>query len=128
MLLLIIAAVTIWRGARRAGKAEDDYRDTRSDAVDLVSSLGALYDESTSYAEAIALYHQALTQTVAAQSGLRGEALHKRVSMLTNDLRPPLIRPSGIFSSRGGEKGDRDIEIEDFKAMLTTLNEAFRKV
>jgi hypothetical protein len=114
VLLLIIAAVTIWRGARRAGKAEDDYRDTRSDAVDLVSSLGALYDESTSYAEGIALYHQALTQTVAAQSGLRGEALHKRISMLTNDLRPP-------------DKSER-LQIEDFKAMLTTLNEAFRKV
>jgi hypothetical protein len=113
VLLLLIAFVTIWRGARRVGAPEDDYRDTRSDAVDLVSSLGALYDESTSYAEGIALYHQALTQTVAAQTGLRGEPLHKRVSTLTHDLRPP-------------NKSDR-IEIEEFKGMLSTLNEAFRK-
>jgi hypothetical protein len=114
VLLLLIAIVMMWRGARRVGHAEDDYRDTRSDAVDLVSSLGALYDESTSRAEALALYHQALTQSVAAQTGLRGEALHKRVSKLTNDLRPP-------------QKSER-VEIEDFNAMLTTLNEGFRRL
>lgn len=114
VLLMIIAAVTIWRGARRVGRAEDDYREMRSDAVDLVSSLGALYDEATSRAEAIALYYQALTQTVAAHSGLRGDALHRRVSMLTNDLRPP-------------DKAAR-IEIEDFNAMLSILNEGFRRL
>ena len=114
VLLLIIATVTIWRGARRVGNAEDDYRETRSDAVDLVSSLGALYDESTSRAEAIALYHQALTQSVAAQTGLRGDALNKRISMLTNDLRKP-------------DKSER-MEIEDFNAMLSTLNEGFRRL
>ncbi len=113
-LLLVIAVVTIWRGARRVGTAEDDYRDTRSDAVDLVSSLGALYDETMSRAEGIALYHQALTQSVAAQTGLRGEQLQKRIAMLTKDMRPP-------------EKTAR-MEIEQFNQMLSTLNEAFRKV
>jgi len=113
-LLLIIAVVTIWRGARRVGTAEDDFRDTRSDAVDLVSSLGALYDETMSRAEGIALYHQALTQSVAAQTGLRGEQLQKRIAMLTKDMRPP-------------EKGAR-VEIEEFNQMLSALNEAFRRL
>lgn len=113
-LLLVIAAVTIWRGARRVGTAEDDFRDTRSDAVDLVSSLGALYDETMSRAEGIALYYQALTQSVAAQTGLRGEQLHKRVATLTNDMRPP-------------DKNGR-MEIEEFNQKLSGLNEAFRRL
>jgi len=113
-LLLIIAVVTIWRGARRVGTAEDDFHDTRSDAVDLVSSLGALYDETMSRAEGIALYHQALTQSVAAQTGLRGEQLHKRIAALTGDMRPP-------------NKGDR-VEIEQFNQMLSALNDAFRRL
>jgi hypothetical protein len=113
-LLLVIAIVTIWRGARRVGTAEDDFRDTRSDAVDLVSSLGALYDETMSRVEGIALYHQSLTRSVAAQTGLRGEPLQKRIAMLTRDMRPP-------------EKTAR-MEIEEFNQMLSTLNEAFRKV
>lgn len=113
-LLLVIAVVTIWRGARRVGTAEDDFRDTRSEAVDLVSSLGALYDETMSRAEGIALYHQALTQSVAAQTGLRGEQLQKRIAMLTKDMRPP-------------DRAAR-MEIEEFNQMLSTLNEAFRKV
>jgi len=113
-LLLVIAAVTIWRGARRVGTAEDDFRDTRSEAVDLVSSLGALYDETMSRAEGIALYHQALTQSVAAQTGLRGEQLQKRIAMLTKDMRPP-------------EKAAR-MEIEEFNQMLSALNDAFRRV
>ena len=113
-LLLIIAAMTIWRGARRVGSAEEDFRDTRSDAVDLVTSLGALYDETMTNAVGIALYHQALTQSVAAQTGLRGEQLHKRIATLTNDMRPP-------------EKSAR-IEQSEFVQMLSTLNEAFRRV
>jgi hypothetical protein len=113
-LLLIIAVVTIWRGARRVGTAEDDFRDTRSDAVDLVSSLGALYDETMNRAEGIALYHQALTQSVAAQTGLRGEQLHKRIATLTGDMRPP-------------NKGER-VEIEQFNQMLSALNDAFRRL
>jgi len=113
-LLLVIAVVTIWRGARRVGRAEDDFRDTRSDAVDLVSSLGALYDTTMSRAQAIALYHQALVQSVAAQTGLRGEQLHKRIATLTNEMSPP-------------DKGER-LEIEQFNQMLATLNEGFRRV
>lgn len=112
-LLLIVAVAIIWRGARRVGRPEDDYKETRSDAVDLVSSLGALYDSTMTNAAAIAMYHQALTQSVAAQSGLRGEQLHKRVATLTSDMRPP-------------EKSAR-IDNSEFARLLATLNEAFRR-
>ena len=90
LLMLAIAAVLIfWRGGRRVGPAEDDARETRSDAVDLVRSLGALYHQVTSDTEAIALYYDALTRAVAHSSGLRGDALRKRVDELTGGLVPP---------------------------------------
>jgi hypothetical protein len=87
LLMLGAAAMLVfWRGARRVGPAEDDARETRSDAVDLVRSLGALYHEVTSDTESIALYYDALTRAVAHSSGLRGEALRKRVDELTGSL------------------------------------------
>ena len=90
LLMLAAAALLVfWRGGRRVGPAEDDARETRSDAVDLVRSLGALYQEVTSDTEAIALYYDALIRAVAHSSGLRGEALRKRVDEWTGNLIPP---------------------------------------
>jgi hypothetical protein len=83
MMLGAAAILVFWRGSRRIGPPEDDTKETRSDAVDLVRSLGALYHEVTSDTEALALYHDALTRAVAHNSGLRGEALRKRVDELT---------------------------------------------
>lgn len=103
LLLLAIAALLFWRNGKRVGHAEEEYRDTRSDAIDLVRSLGALYRGVTTDAEAIALYHEALTRTVAAQSGLRGEALHQRVDKLTGGLVPPKTAgrmPRAIFEKQ----------------------------
>lgn len=114
LLLGITAALLFWREGRRVGPAEEDYRDTRSDAVDLVRSLGALYHEVTSDGEAIALYHDALMRTVAHQTGLRGEALHKRVA----DLAGGLVLP------RGAGKMPRSV----FEKHLAALNEAFMKI
>src|SRR5205085_12574891 len=37
VLLGLAALLVFWRNSRRVGPAEDDFRDTRSDAVDLVS-------------------------------------------------------------------------------------------
>jgi hypothetical protein len=89
LMLAATAVLVFWRGGRRIGPADDDPRDTRSDAVDLVRSLGALYHEVTSDTEAIALYYDALTRAVAHGSGLRGDALRKRVDELTGGLVPP---------------------------------------
>lgn len=111
LLLLAVTALIFWRHGRRIGPAEEDFRDTRSDAVDLVRSLGALYREVTSPAEGIALYHDALTRTVAAQSGLRGEALHKRVADLTGGLARP-------------DPGSR-MPGPVFRKQLEQMNEAF---
>jgi hypothetical protein len=113
LLLALIAILVFWRHGRRIGPAEDDHRDTRSEAVDLVQSIGALYQEVTPDSDAIAVYHDALTRTVAHSTGLRGEALHKRVDDLTGGLVPPT----------GGSRMPTPI----FMKQLTTLNEAFQK-
>lgn len=107
-LLLLLAAVAVavfWRNGKRIGPADDEERDTRSEAVDLVDSLGALYRRATGDAEAISLYRDALTRTVALQTGLRGEALQKRVETLC-------ARNTG----------------SDFQTQLATINEAFRRL
>ncbi len=83
LMLVAVAALVFWRASRRVGPPEDEYRETRSDAVDLVRSLAALYQDVTSYAEAIALYYDSLTRTVAHTTGLRGDALRNRVDELT---------------------------------------------
>lgn len=113
-LLGVAAVLLLWREGRRIGPAEEEYRETRSDAVDLVRSLGALYDEVTSDADAIVLYHDALTRIVAHKTGLRGDALRKRVDDLTGGLVPP----------RGEGKMPRAI----FEKQLTALNHAFSRI
>jgi len=112
VLLFIAALLTLWRNSKRVGPAEDEDRDTRSDANDLVASLGALYARSMSSAESIALYHAALERSVAAQSGLRGDALHKRVAELTHGFAPsPGVAPLPAYA---------------FQRQLNVINDAFR--
>ena len=111
ILLALLAVLIFWREGRRVGPPVDDYRETRSDSVDLVRSLGALYHEVTTDAEAIALYHDALTRTVASQTGLRGDALRKRVDDLTGGLVPP--------------PKDAKMPAAIFRRDLNTINEAF---
>lgn len=112
LLLLIVAAVIVWRGGTRVGVPDNEFRDTRSDAIDLVASLGALYDRSMTKGEALAAYQRELTRAVAASSGLRGEPLQKRVSELTGGLGPTT----------------GDVTNEEFQQMLTTLNAAFARL
>jgi len=114
LFLLVLAAVIFWRGGRAIGPREDDYRDTRSDAVDLVASLGALYDRSMTPAEALAQYHYELTRAVAASSGLRGDALHKRVAELTGGIDAP-------------HRHDK-VTPENFQRILQILNDSFRRI
>ncbi|MEO8378651.1 MAG: hypothetical protein ABI779_03205 [Acidobacteriota bacterium] len=87
LMLVAVAALVFWRGGRRTGPPEDEARETRSEAIDLVQSLGALYREVTPPDQALTLYYEALTRTVAHTSGLRGDALRKRVDDLTRGRR-----------------------------------------
>jgi hypothetical protein len=104
VMLAVVALLFFWRASRRVGPPEDEYRETRSDAIDLVHSLGALYKDVTSYAEAISLYHDSLTRTVAHTSGLRGDALRKRVDDLTGGRRTLDAVNEGFTKLQGKSK------------------------
>ncbi|HEY0141463.1 MAG TPA: hypothetical protein VGF48_11255 [Thermoanaerobaculia bacterium] len=114
LLLLATTALLFWRHGRRIGPADDDDREGRSDAVDLVRSLGALYRDATNDAAAIALYHDSLKRTVALTTGLRGEQLEKCIHDLTGGLEPP----------------DRQAKINtaEFRRQLQAINDAFARV
>jgi hypothetical protein len=109
VMLCVIAALVFWRAGRRVGPPEEDHREMRSDAIDLVRSLAALYRDVTKRHEALKLYHEALTRTVAHTSGLRGDALRKRVDDLTGGERTLAAINSGFGNlgvrSRGGVVG-----------------------
>jgi hypothetical protein len=135
MMIGIAGLLIFWRNSTRVGPAEDDYRETRSDAVDLVRSLGALYKSATTDDEAISMYREALVRTVAAQTGLRGDALYRRVNQLTRPLTPsPSPRsagrgePSGagVPSPRSRGEGGRRPGEGSFDAQLDAINIAFR--
>lgn len=114
LLTLATTALLFWRHGRRVGPPEDDYREGRSEAIDLVRSLGALYREVTSDTTSVALYHDALTRTVALQTGLRGQALHKRVDGLTGGVEPPYRHA--------------DVSAAEVRRQLTAINDAFAKL
>jgi hypothetical protein len=114
LLLLIVAAVVVWRGGTRVGVPDDEFADTRSDAIDLVGSLGALYERSMTKGEALAAYQRELTRAVAASTGLRGDALHKRLAELTGGTDPAWKH--------------QQITDEEFQRMLTSLNAAFARL
>jgi hypothetical protein len=114
LLGLLAFALALWRNGVAVGPREDAFRDTRSEAVDLVDSLGALYVQSMTNGDAILLYYQSLTRTVAAQSGLRGEPLHRRVDDMTSHVRVP-------------GKGEK-LDDETFHRSMTRINEAFARI
>ncbi|MGZ5441271.1 MAG: hypothetical protein ACXW5U_08365 [Thermoanaerobaculia bacterium] len=96
VMLSLVAALVFWRAGRRVGPPEEDHRETRSDAIDLVRSLAALYHDVTKKHEALKLYYEALTRTVAHTSGLRGDALRKRVDDLTGGRRTMIAINEGF--------------------------------
>ena len=114
LLFALAALLYFWRNAKRLGPPEDDVRETRSDAIDLVGSLGTLYMSVMTDDEAIAMYREALVRSVAVQTGLRGEALYRRVSDLTQ-------HDVAVSSSRR-------MKPAAFRRHLNILNEAFRKL
>ena len=115
MVILAAAALAaFWRKARATGPPERAEREIRSEAVDLVQSLGQLYDRAVDREESLRLYYQALVRTVHARTGLTGEALDRLVRRRTEGYDP---RPRF-----------KDITREDFQRMLKILNHAYETV
>jgi hypothetical protein len=115
--LAILAAAVLaafWRKSRATGGPERGDRDVRSDAVELVQSLGQLYDRAVDREESLRLYYQALVRAVHARTGLSGDALDRLVRERTRGYDP---RPRF-----------QDISREEFQRMLHILNHAYETV
>jgi hypothetical protein len=82
VLLCMIGIALLWRERARLGPPEDDHRETRTEAVDLLDSLARLYDRALTPAQALRLYRRGLERIVSVQSGLRGGALERRMGEL----------------------------------------------
>jgi hypothetical protein len=113
LLAMGTGVLIVWRRAARIGAPEDDHRELRSDAVDLVASLGALYRKAMSDGRALALYRETLVRSVAAHTGLRGDALQRRVSTITRGTTPA---------------GETKLSAAAMRRHLETLNEGFRSL
>lgn len=110
LLLALAGMAQWWRSAASAGIDEREPADRRSEAIDLVDSIGALYDRALDDAAALRLYRRELERETTSRTGLSGKALADRVS-----------------SMAGPPPGER-IGSEEFRHRLTRLNEAFRRL
>jgi len=108
LLAGLAALATVWRQAVRVGPPERDAPDVRSEAVDLVDSLGELYDRALSRGQAIRLDWEGFVHTVGVETGLSGPAAAARAGELAAGFAPPAP----------GE----DLSREGFAHALTTLN------
>ncbi|MBI5369402.1 MAG: hypothetical protein HZA54_20375 [Planctomycetes bacterium] len=113
--LAVLGACLFWRANARLGPREDDYRETRREAVEFVDSVAQLYGRALSRREGLALYYKGLAHEVAIRTGLRDAALEKRVQELTGGVAPPPARARG------------DVGGAEFARILKALNEAYRK-
>lgn len=121
LLAGLTAGLALWRAAVRIGPPERDGRDTRSDAVELVDSLADLYDRALRRGDAVRLYHESFVHAVAADTGLRGEALEARAQ--------DLLEGAGGWEPLPPDPSrERDLPRDRFDRMLRTLNEAFRRL
>lgn len=112
-LAALAGLLVLWRGRSRVGPPEDDWEDTRSEAVDLVGSLAQLYRRALRRDEAVALYRDALRRAIALRTGNSGAALEARVRRLTGGMAPP------------GRRQGRDLSDAELAVLLATINRGF---
>jgi hypothetical protein len=116
--LLVVAfglVLALWRGRVRVGDPELDPVDRRSEAVDLVESLGELYDRALSRKDAAGLFILALRREVALATGRKGEALDKRMRELMEGDLPDL-------------DGRSEMPPAEFRRILRDVNEGWRRL
>ncbi|HEX4381845.1 MAG TPA: DUF4350 domain-containing protein [Myxococcales bacterium] len=103
--LALLAA--FWRAAAILGPPADDYRETRVEAVDLVESMAALYDEALESADALGLYRARLLHEI---------ALRKAVSEKSAEQLLPRYAPGFDLTSK------------DFRSQLILLTSGFSRL
>jgi hypothetical protein len=113
------------RVRRRIGPPEDDFRDTRTEAVDFVDSLAELYGRALRRIEALALYEESFRRAAAVSTGIRGKALDARVASLTKGLNVPTNLSAALAAS---DRRVRDMSVQEFNRYLRGLNQAFGRL
>ncbi|HEY3119545.1 MAG TPA: DUF4350 domain-containing protein [Vicinamibacteria bacterium] len=113
VLMGLLALAAFWRARARLGPPDADPADLRSDAVELVDSLGKLYGRALTAEAALELYRASLARAVSARTGLKGTALEARVAALAGPAPP---------AARGR------LPRPEFRRRLQSLNEAFRRL
>jgi hypothetical protein len=90
---LLVGALALcaafWRGAVTLGPAADPYRDSRSDSVELVESMAALYRRALSPAETLHLYRARLLHEIALRKGFSERKAEALVPQYTAGLDLP---------------------------------------
>jgi hypothetical protein len=130
LLFAGLAALALFcRQAVRIGPPERDPGDTRSEAVDLVDSLGELYDRALSRGDAVRLYWEGFVHTVAIDTGLSGPALEARARELAAGFTPPPSSQGlpGLPRSPLSLAPNDDLSREGFEHALRALNSARRR-
>jgi hypothetical protein len=112
---LLAFALALWRGRSRLGPEEMEPPDARSEAVDLVESLGQLYERALSRREAAVLHVQSFRRAVALRTGLAGAALERRCREVLGESLPPL--------PAAGE-----IPAAEFSRRLHIINDGYRRL
>ena len=113
-ILAVAAMAAFWRRARPNGAPDRADADVRTEGVDLVQSLGQLYDRAVDRDTSLRLYYQALTRAVHARTGLTGEPLERFVRERTAGYDP--------------RSRFEDITKEEFLRALEILNHAHETV
>ncbi|MHC4251067.1 MAG: hypothetical protein ACYS9X_18250, partial [Planctomycetota bacterium] len=121
----LAAVAAFWRARRRIGPPEDDFRETRVEAVDFVDSLAELYGRALRRIEALALYEESFRQGASVSTGLRGPALEERVKSLTKGLDIPTNLAAGLAAA---DRRVRDMSVQEFNRYLRGLNQAFGRL
>lgn len=118
----VLSLSAFWRARSPVGPPEDPFRDTRSQAVDFVSSLAPLYDKSLSPQQALAMHYKNFLQTASAQSGLRGEALAAKIRALLSNAHGFRAEDERALA------GQLELTHAEFQRLLHVLNDAFRRL
>jgi hypothetical protein len=111
LLLALLAGVAFWRRAVTLGRPSD-WRDVRTESVDLVQALAQLYQRALRPADALALHHARLVHDIQLRLGLSPKAAAEKARELTSGWEPSATR----------------LGQGEFQRQLDVLNEAMRRL
>lgn len=126
-ILCLVLALIFWRVKIRLGPPVDDYREKRIESIDFVESLALLYNRALKRSELISLYQKVLLREVKIRTQLRGEALNKKITELSDSK----MNVRGIEKlqdeSSNAQKKDK-LSKQEFILALRITNSAFRRL